>query len=283
MHVAANVPGVVLRGDLPAPGRPRPLADHRHRRLRAVPGLRRRLAAARRARRWTIARPSSTTPATPAASAPAARVPAPRSRMTSPADGGTVSRDRPGRARGDRGPGAAAQSVEFQRSVGRRAWTSLGTDSSSPAYTVDRRRLGPAARHRGPLPRDPARAGVVQVTSAPGHGDHRPAAARGRPVTVAGSLQSELGCPGDWRPDCAATHLAFDTSDGKWHGTFTLPGRRLRVEGRDQRLVDRQLRRRRCRGRRQPAAHRARRRRHLRLHLGPGHPRAVGGSGARSG
>jgi hypothetical protein len=29
-------------------------------------------------------------------------------------------------------------------------------------------------------------------------------------VTVAGSLQSELGCPGDWQPDCAATHLSFD-------------------------------------------------------------------------
>ena len=24
-------------------------------------------------------------------------------------------------------------------------------------------------------------------------------------VTVAGSLQSELGCPGDWQPDCADT------------------------------------------------------------------------------
>jgi hypothetical protein len=42
-------------------------------------------------------------------------------------------------------------------------------------------------------------------------------------VTVAGSLQSELACPDDWLPDCAATHLAFDTSDGKWHATFTLP------------------------------------------------------------
>ncbi|MFC6345396.1 hypothetical protein ACFP8W_25655, partial [Nocardioides hankookensis] len=42
-------------------------------------------------------------------------------------------------------------------------------------------------------------------------------------VTVAGSLQSELGCPGDWQPDCAATHLAFDTSDGLWHATFALP------------------------------------------------------------
>src|SRR5215211_9439885 len=26
-------------------------------------------------------------------------------------------------------------------------------------------------------------------------------------VTVAGSLQSELGCSGDWQPDCANTHL----------------------------------------------------------------------------
>jgi len=42
-------------------------------------------------------------------------------------------------------------------------------------------------------------------------------------VTVAGSLQSELGCPDDWQPGCAATHLAFDTSDGQWHGTWTLP------------------------------------------------------------
>ena len=26
-------------------------------------------------------------------------------------------------------------------------------------------------------------------------------------VTIAGSLQSELGCPGDWQPDCGITHL----------------------------------------------------------------------------
>ena len=32
------------------------------------------------------------------------------------------------------------------------------------------------------------------------------------PVSVAlvGSLQSELGCPGDWQPECADTELAFD-------------------------------------------------------------------------
>src|SRR5438046_10570907 len=41
-------------------------------------------------------------------------------------------------------------------------------------------------------------------------------------VTIAGSLQSELGCPGDWQPGCASTHLAFDASDGVWQATFTI-------------------------------------------------------------
>jgi hypothetical protein len=42
-------------------------------------------------------------------------------------------------------------------------------------------------------------------------------------VTIAGSLQSELGCPGDWQPDCAATHLVFDAEDDVWQGVFDLP------------------------------------------------------------
>ena len=42
-------------------------------------------------------------------------------------------------------------------------------------------------------------------------------------VTIAGSLQSELGCRGDWQPECAATHLGFDAVDVVWQGTFTLP------------------------------------------------------------
>jgi glucan 1,4-alpha-glucosidase len=42
-------------------------------------------------------------------------------------------------------------------------------------------------------------------------------------VTVAGSLQSELGCAGDWDPACPATHLAFDATDDVWQGTFSVP------------------------------------------------------------
>ena len=42
-------------------------------------------------------------------------------------------------------------------------------------------------------------------------------------VTIAGSLQSELGCPGDWQPDCASTHLTYDANDDVWQGTFAVP------------------------------------------------------------
>ena len=42
-------------------------------------------------------------------------------------------------------------------------------------------------------------------------------------VTVAGSLQSELGCPGDWSPSCATTNLTYDVFDDVWQGTWSVP------------------------------------------------------------
>lgn len=42
-------------------------------------------------------------------------------------------------------------------------------------------------------------------------------------VTVAGTVQSVLGCPGDWQPECEDTQLIFDEADGIWRGSFDLP------------------------------------------------------------
>ncbi|HET9590127.1 MAG TPA: alpha-amylase family glycosyl hydrolase [Anaerolineales bacterium] len=42
-------------------------------------------------------------------------------------------------------------------------------------------------------------------------------------VTIAGSLQSELGCLEDWAPACAATHLSYDAADDVWQGVFAVP------------------------------------------------------------
>ena len=41
-------------------------------------------------------------------------------------------------------------------------------------------------------------------------------------VTLAGSLQSELGCPGDWQPECSATHLTYDANDDVWQRNFSV-------------------------------------------------------------
>src|SRR6478609_6358469 len=42
-------------------------------------------------------------------------------------------------------------------------------------------------------------------------------------VTIAGSMQSELGCPGDWQPECGVTHLTYDANDDVWQGSWNIP------------------------------------------------------------
>src|SRR5690606_17847489 len=49
--------------------------------------------------------------------------------------------------------------------------------------------------------------------------------AEGQPgeVTVPGSFNAALGCPGDWDPGCDKAALAFDEESATWTGTFDLP------------------------------------------------------------
>ncbi len=42
-------------------------------------------------------------------------------------------------------------------------------------------------------------------------------------VTIAGTIQSKLGCPGDWQPDCKNTSLTYNADKDVWEGTFQLP------------------------------------------------------------
>ena len=48
--------------------------------------------------------------------------------------------------------------------------------------------------------------------------DHTPEPAT---VTVPGSFQDELGCLGDWQPECALAHLTSG-ADGVWRATLAL-------------------------------------------------------------
>lgn len=42
-------------------------------------------------------------------------------------------------------------------------------------------------------------------------------------VTIAGTVQSVLGCPGDWQPECEATFLTYNANADVWTGSFDLP------------------------------------------------------------
>jgi pullulanase-type alpha-1,6-glucosidase len=55
-----------------------------------------------------------------------------------------------------------------------------------------------------------------------GVGGPQPTAPQPSLVVIPGTLQSELGCSGDWQPDCAQTALAFDEEDGVWQGAFLI-------------------------------------------------------------
>lgn len=50
-----------------------------------------------------------------------------------------------------------------------------------------------------------------------------PAAAAERTVALVGDLQSELGCPGDWQPDCPQTELAPTDVAGRYSAELTVP------------------------------------------------------------
>jgi hypothetical protein len=59
-------------------------------------------------------------------------------------------------------------------------------------------------------------------TVPPAAADHTAAPSE---VSVPGSHSSEMGCPGDWQPECAQAQLTRDPTDGVWKGTFTMsPG-----------------------------------------------------------
>ncbi|HET8642085.1 MAG TPA: pullulanase-type alpha-1,6-glucosidase [Pseudonocardiaceae bacterium] len=61
---------------------------------------------------------------------------------------------------------------------------------------------------------------AVVLVALPAVADHTPPPAA---VSVPGSHGSELGCPGDWQPECAQLQLTRDPADEIWKGTFAPP------------------------------------------------------------
>ncbi|WP_413249796.1 alpha-amylase family glycosyl hydrolase [Sinomonas flava] len=48
-------------------------------------------------------------------------------------------------------------------------------------------------------------------------------AAQPSAVAVPGTLNTAMGCVADWDPACSQAQLAFDSAQGVWRGTYTLP------------------------------------------------------------
>ncbi|GAB2635020.1 hypothetical protein GCM10027270_24590 [Nocardioides ginkgobilobae] len=151
-----------------------------------------------------------------------ATVAPPRLEVTTSGSDGSVTAIDPVRVSTVPDPEHPDQVVTFERRVGDGSWTEIGTDSSSPVYTVDddvsELDLGTSVSYRASMvvgDRVVRSRPVTVVTAAP-----TPAR---ESVTVAGSLQSEIGCPDDWQPGCTESRLEFDETDGLWRATFTLP------------------------------------------------------------
>src|SRR5215217_708154 len=111
---------------------------------------------------------------------------------------------------------SAPESMGFGRALFKHARRSYASAAYGGGDAVRPSRLTRMRALRGA----PLALAIALVLLPAATASHTPAPAN---VTIAGSLQSELGCAGDWQPDCAATHLTYDAADGVWQRAFALP------------------------------------------------------------
>ncbi len=143
------------------------------------------------------------------------------------------------------------------RRVGADGWTPLGTDDNAPYrvfHDVTAMPEGTLLEYRAVL-RDSsgnlsvasswATVGEPEAEPTPGGGGDGGPVTQPAAVSVPGSHNSEMGCPGDWQPDCAEAQMALDADDQVWKRTGRASGRRLRLQGGHRRHLGRELRRRR--------------------------------------
>jgi glycosidase len=162
---------------------------------------------------------------TSVSSARAVTVPAPALTIQQPAEGSTVQGNVEVVATAD--PEKASHVVGFERSVAGGPWRAVGeADSSSPAYTAtdDLAALnladGTEVRYRATMAGSGFNvvSGVRTVLVG--------AAPQPESVTVAGSLNSEMGCPDDWQPACESAFMTLDPASRIWKLTADLPAGR---------------------------------------------------------
>jgi alpha-amylase len=152
-----------------------------------------------------------------------ADVPAPLLTLTKPVEDGSV----PGAVdlTATVSPEKADYAVSFERSVdGGDSWSTIGTDDSSPAYSVtddvSALERGTPVQYRASMS-GPGFSVVSAVWTHTAGETPQPTS-----VTVAGSLNQAMGCAGQWQPSCQEAMLALDATDGLWRLTVDLPAGR---------------------------------------------------------
>lgn len=121
------------------------------------------------------------------------------------------------------------------RPVGGGEWTALGTDDNAPYrvfHDVSALEKGTLVEYRAVL-RDSsdnlsvtstyATVGDPAPEPAPGGGGGTGPVTQPAAVSVPGSLNSEMGCPGDWMPACEQAQMSLDANDLVWRRTASLP------------------------------------------------------------
>ena len=114
------------------------------------------------------------------------------------------------------------------RVLGDDTWTPLGTsESTTPRVYADVSGLpaGALVEYRAVTVDAAGHTSAASTFASVGNavdGVVPPTAPGDLHVTIPGSHNSEMGCPGDWQPDCAAATLT-KRADGVYSGTFTLP------------------------------------------------------------
>ncbi|MDR7158070.1 alpha-amylase family glycosyl hydrolase [Arthrobacter sp. BE255] len=150
----------------------------------------------------------------------AASVPAPVLTIQKPVEGSSVEGSVELSATAD--PEKSSHVVSFERSVAGGEWTAVGSDDSSPVYSVvddlaalelaDGTRVQYRATMTGPGFSVASEARTVFVGEAPQPGS----------VTVAGDLNLQMACA-EWDPACPQAMMTLDPADRIWRLTVDLP------------------------------------------------------------
>ncbi|VXB92225.1 Alpha-amylase [Arthrobacter sp. 9AX] len=149
----------------------------------------------------------------------AATVPVPVLTLQKPVEGSSAKGSVELSATAD--PEKASHVVSFERSVAGGDWTAVGSDDSSPVYSLkddvsglpDGTQVGYRASMAGPGFSVTSSVRTVTVGDAP-----QPDA-----VTVAGSLNEAMGCTAPWDPACSQARMVLDPADRIWRLTVDLP------------------------------------------------------------